>query len=53
MIRPNLIISSNYTNNRAKTSTGDTRALRPKHLANINIEWNSPDEQLTMNINYM
>ncbi len=53
MIRPNLVISSNYTNNRAKTSTGDTRALRPKHLANINIEWNSPGDQLTMNVNYM
>ena len=53
MIRPNLIISSNYTNNRAKTSTGDRRALRPKHLANINIEWNSPGDQLTMNVNYM
>ena len=52
MIKPNLNISSNYTNNRAKTSAGDTRALRPKNLANINVAWNSPSEQLTINLNY-
>ena len=52
MIKPNLNISSNYTNNRAKTSAGDTRALRPKNLANINVAWNSLSEQLTINLNY-
>ncbi len=52
IIIPNLDISSNYTNNRAETSTGNTRALRPKHLANINVAWNSPGEKLAINLNY-
>ena len=52
MIMPNLDISFNYTNNRAKTGDGDARALRPKHLANTNVAWNSPSEKITINLNY-
>ncbi|MES3008498.1 MAG: TonB-dependent receptor [Pseudomonadota bacterium] len=43
-----LTLNSNYTYNKALRPDGSQRILRPKHLANLGLSWQSADERLQL-----
>ena len=50
-IMDNLKLRANYTYNDTETVAGSTRARRPKHLANLGIEWQPLAETLVLGLN--
>jgi vitamin B12 transporter len=44
-------LSGNYTYNDTESSSGDTRALRPEHLANLGINWRGYHDKLVLGLN--
>ncbi|GAB5414902.1 MAG: TonB-dependent receptor [Congregibacter sp.] len=45
-------INSNYTYNDTERSGGGNRLRRPEHLANLNLQWRTPDERISLALQY-
>jgi vitamin B12 transporter len=46
-----LLLTGNYTYNDTQTITGDNRAFRPEHLANLGVNWRPLADRLTLGLN--
>ena len=46
-----LTLGANYTYNDTEDSTGEVRVRRPKHLANVSLNWQGLDNRLVLGLN--